>query len=37
MILLAFAAGCALILLVALPAQIIGRLAHHIATRIWRR
>lgn len=36
MILLAFAAGCALILLVALPAQLIGRLAHRIAKRFLR-
>jgi len=34
MIALAFLIGCALILLVALPAQLIGRLVHYIGNRL---
>jgi hypothetical protein len=30
------ALGCALILLIALPAHIIGRLGHYVATRLRR-
>lgn len=33
---LLFALGCALVLIIALPAQIIGRLAHYVATRLRR-
>lgn len=33
MIALAFVAGCALVLLVALPAQLIGQLARYVAKR----
>jgi hypothetical protein len=33
---LLFALGCAIILVIALPAQIIGRLAHYVVTRLRR-
>lgn len=33
---LLFLIGCAIILLIALPAQLIGRLAHYVATRLRR-
>jgi hypothetical protein len=33
---LLFILGCAIVLLIALPAQVIGRLAHYVANRLRR-
>jgi hypothetical protein len=33
---LLFIIGCALILVITLPAQLMGRLAHYVATRLRR-